>query len=347
MKKIAIILQIALAAFFAPAAFADRVLLKTPVTFDAHLPGLGSPIKFISERLDKISGGEIKMRFYEPGELVEPLEILDAVSSGKVNSGYAVAGYWADKIPAAHLFTGVPFGPEAPEYMAWLYYGNGRALWQKMYDQHGYNVKTMPCAIISPETSGWFKEKITSPSQFKDINIRAFGLGGKVMEKMGANTSFLWGEEVFDALKKGELDAAEFSMPVIDLQLGFHKIVKHNYFPGWHQQATIFELMINKDVWDGMTDQQRAIVETVCQASMTNSLAEAESVQPAALRTQTTENGVSLEYWSPEMLDAFREAWEDVLAEQKKDAFFGEVWDDMSSFRKDYDIWEKKAFLPR
>ena len=347
MKKIAVILQIALAAFFAPAAYADRVLLKTPVAFGSHLPALGSPIKFISERLDKVSGGDIKMRFYEPGKLVKPFEILDAVSSGKVNSGYTTPGYWAGKIPAAPLFAAVPFGPEAPEYMAWLYYGNGLSLWQKMYDQYGYNVKVLPCAIISPETSGWFKEKITSPSQFEGLNIRFFGLGGKVMEKMGANPSLLPGGEIFGALEKGQIDATEFSMPAIDLRLGFYKIIKNNYFPGWHQQATVFELMINKDMWNGMTDQQRAIVETVCQASMTNSLAEAESAQPEALRTQTEENGVSLEYWSPEMLNAFRAAWDEVVEEQKEDEFFTEVWGDLDSFRKDYDVWEKKAFLPR
>ena len=347
MKKIAVILQIALAAFFAPAAYADRLLLKTPVAFASHLPALGSPIKFISERLEEVSGGDIKMRFYEPGKLVQPFEILDAVSSGKVNSGYTTPGYWAGKIPAAPLFAAVPFGPEAPEYMAWLYYGNGLSLWQKMYDEYGYNVKVLPCAIISPETSGWFKEKITSPSQFKGLNIRFFGLGGKVMEKMGANPSILPGGEIFGALERGQIDATEFSMPAIDLRLGFYKIIKNNYFPGWHQQATVFELMINKDVWNGMTDQQRAIVETVCQASMTNSLAEAESAQPEALRTQTEENGVSLEYWSPEMLNAFRTAWDEVVEEQKEDAFFTEVWNDLDSFRKDYDVWEKKAFLPR
>lgn len=336
----------ALALAPAQAALADKVLLKTPVAFGSHLPALGTPIKFIQAQLERVSGGDIKMRFYEPGKLVAPFEILDSVSSGKVNSGYSTSGYWTGKMPAAPLFAAVPFGPEAPEYMAWLYYGNGLKLWQELYDSAGYNVKVLPCAVISPETSGWFKEKMTSPSQLKGLNIRFFGLGGKVMEKLGANPSLLPGGEIFGALEKGQIDATEFSMPAIDERLGFYKIVKNNYFPGWHQQATIFELMINKDVWNGMSEQQRAIVETVCMASMTNSLAEAEAAQPPALVRQVNENGVSLETWSPEMLDTFRKAWDEVVAEQD-DPMFKKIWADLSAFRKDYDTWENRAFLPR
>ena len=345
IKKLCLALAATIAV--APAAYADKILLKTPLAFSSNLPALGSPITFISERIERVSGGDIKMRFYEPNKLVPPFEILDAVSDGKVNSGYATSGYWRGKMKAAALFAAVPFGPEAPEYMAWLYYGNGLKLWQETYDQAGYNVKVLPCAIISPETSGWFKEKITSPQQLEGLNIRFFGLGGEVMKQLGANPSLLPGGEIFGALEKGQIDATEFSMPAIDKRLGFYKIVKNNYFPGWHQQATIFELMINKDVWNGMSEQQQAIVETVCLASMTNSLAEAEAAQPPALKEQVEKNGVTLEYWSDDMLAAFSDAWDKVLEEQVKDEQFKRVWDDLSQFRADYDIWEQKAFLPR
>ncbi len=340
---------VAAALFVSPGAAlaADNVLLKTPIAFGSHLPALGTPIKFIGEQLERVSGGSVKMRYYEPKKLVAPFEILESVSGGKINSGYTTSGYWIGKMPAAALFAAVPFGPEAAEYMAWLYYGNGNKLWQELYDSAGYNVKVMPCAIISPETSGWFKQKMTDPSQFKGLNIRFFGLGGKVMEKLGANPSLLPGGEIFGALEKGQIDATEFSMPAIDERLGFHKIVKNNYFPGWHQQATVFELMINKDVWNEMSPQQQAVVEIVCMASMTNSLAEAEAAQPPALVRQVEKNGVSLETWSPEMLAVFKKAWEEVVEEQKADPMFNKIWADLSAFRADYDTWESRAFLPR
>ena len=140
----------------ATAAVAGNVLLKTPIAFNSSLPALGTPIVKVADQLKLISGGSIKMKIYEPGKLVPPLQILDAVSSGKVNSGYATAGYWKGKMKSASLFSSVPFGPEAGEYMAWMYYGNGLKLYQEMYDTNGYNVKVVPCAIISPETSGWY-----------------------------------------------------------------------------------------------------------------------------------------------------------------------------------------------
>ena len=331
----------------APAVAADKLLLKTPVAFGTHLPALGTPIKWVSEQLKVVSDGKIKMKIYEPGKLVSPPEILDAVSSGKVNSGYATAGYWQGKLPAAALFSAVPFGPEAGEYMAWMYYGNGMKLYQEMYDTNGYNVKVVPCAIISPETSGWFSKPIEKPEDLKGLNMRFFGLGASVMEKLGVGTVQLPGGEIFGALEKGAIDATEFSQPAIDQRLGLHKIVKYNYFPGWHQQATVFELLINKDAWGKMSKGQQATIENTCKASMTNAIAEGEAMQFEVMQ-KAAQNGVEIRYWNDTMLKTFEEKWNEVVAEKTAaDPFFKKVWDDMSTFRKGYDLWEANAFLPR
>ncbi|MBY4676028.1 TRAP transporter substrate-binding protein [Marinobacterium arenosum] len=353
MKKLAktvlstAIISAAALSVTAPANAADKILLKTPVAFGTNLPALGSPILWVAEQLKVMSDGNIKMKIYEPGKLVSPPEILDAVSSGKVNSGYATAGYWQGKLPAAALFSAVPFGPEAGEYMAWLYYGNGLKLYQEMYDNGGYNVKVIPCTINSPETSGWFSKPIEKPEDLKGLNMRFFGLGASVMEKLGVGTVQLPGGEIFGALEKGAIDASEFSQPVVDQRLGFHKIVKYNYFPGWHQQATIFELLVNKDAWNKMSKGQQAIVENTCKASMTNSLAEGEAMQfPVMAKAQ--QNGVEIRYWNQTMLDTFQAKWDEVVAEKSAaDPFFKKVWDDMSTFREGYDLWEANAFLPR
>ena len=332
----------------APAVAADKLLLKTPVAFSTALPGLGTPIPRVAEEVSLMSGGTLRMKVYEPGKLVPAFEILDAVSTGKINSGYTTAGYWAGKIPAAPLFSAVPFGPEAGEYMAWLYYGNGMDLYQRMYDEAGYNVKVLPCAVIAPETSGWFAKEINSPEDLKGLKMRFFGLGGKVMERLGVATSLLPGGEIFPALEKGAIDATEFSMPAIDQRLGFHKIVKYNYFPGWHQQATVFELLINKDVWNEASEQHQHILKEACKASMADSFAEGEAMQFAALKKNVEENGVEIRKWSPEMLELFRTTWEEVAAEESaNDAFFAEVFADMTTFRSQYDLWEQNAFLPR
>lgn len=349
MKRLCIALAATAMTVAAPMTLAaDKMLLKTPVAFSTALPGLGTPIPRVADQLDVMSGGTLRMKVYEPGKLVDPFEILDAVSTGKINSGYTTAGYWAGKIPASPLFSAVPFGPEAGEYMAWLYYGNGMNLYQEMYEQAGFNIKVLPCAIIAPETSGWFSKEINSPEDLIGLKMRFFGLGGKVMQKLGVATSLLPGGEIFPALEKGAIDATEFSMPAIDSRLGFHKLVKFNYFPGWHQQATIFELLINKDVWDGATEQHQSIIENACKASMTDSFAEGEALQFAAMQDNVENNGVEIKQWSPEMLDTFRTTWIEVVAEEKaNDAFFTKVYDDLSTFRDGYSLWKENAFLPR
>jgi TRAP-type mannitol/chloroaromatic compound transport system substrate-binding protein len=332
----------------APVHAADKLLLKTPIAFSTALPGLGSPIPRVAEQLDIMSGGTIRMKVYEPDALVPPFEILDAVSTGKINSGYTTAGYWAGKIPAAPLFSAVPFGPEAGEYMAWLYYGNGMTLYQEMYDQAGFNVHVLPCAIIAPETSGWFAKEINTPEDLQGLKMRFFGLGGKVMQKLGVATSLLPGGEIFPALENGAIDATEFSMPAIDARLGFHKLVKYNYFPGWHQQATVFELLINKDVWNETSEQHQAIIENACKASMADSFAEGEAIQHAVLIDNVENNGVIIKQWSPEMLDTFETTWDEVAAEEAaNDEYFAKVLADMTEFRDGYELWKLNAFLPR
>lgn len=351
-KKIALTTSVALAvastAITVQADDVKPILLKTPIAFGSHLPALGTPITWVSEKLNLVSNNTIKMKIYEPSKLVAPLEILDAVSTGKVNSGYATAGYWAGSMPAASLFSAVPFGPEAPEYMAWLYYGNGNKLYQEMYDESGYNVKVQACAIISPETSGWFKDEITSLDDLKGLNMRFFGLGGQVMQKMGVSTSLLPGGEIFGALEKGAIDATEFSQPAIDQLLGFYKIAKHNYFPGWHQQATVFELLINKDTWNAMAPSQQAQIEAICMASITQSIAESEYIQFEAMLKNENERGVQMHTWDNEALDAFRAKWEEVAKEMSaEDEMFAKVYADLSDFRTKYAVWSKRAFLPR
>ncbi|SCA56839.1 Extracellular solute-binding protein, family 7 [Candidatus Terasakiella magnetica] len=328
-------------------AQAGKVLLKAPIAFGSHLPGLGTPIIRVAEELKNASGGDIKMKVYEPKKLVAPFEILDAVSTGKVNAGYATAGYWAGKMKAAPLFSAVPFGPEAGEYMAWLYYGNGMKLYQGMYDEAGYNVKVLPCAIIAPETSGWFSKPIEKPEDLQGLKMRFFGLGGKVMQKLGVSTSLLPGGEIFPALEKKAIDATEFSMPAIDKKLGFHKLVKYNYFPGWHQQATVFELLINGDTWKKMDKSQQATVENVCKASMAHSFAEGEAIQFEAMKENVEKNGVKIMTWNDTMLATFKSTWEDVAAEESKDASFKKVYDDLTTFRDGYALWKANAFLPR
>jgi TRAP-type mannitol/chloroaromatic compound transport system substrate-binding protein len=325
---------------------AKKVILKVQSVQPTSIPGSG--MVDLANAVEAASDGNIIMKLHEPGELVAPLEILDAVSEGRIDGGFAGSGFWQGKIPAAAFFCSVPFGPEGPEYLAWLYNGNGMKLYQEMYDRYGYNVKVLPDVIYCPETSGWFRTPIKSVEDLKGLRMRFFGLGGLAMQKLGVSVSLLPVAEIFPALEKKTLDATECSMPALDQTLGFYKLLKYNYYPGWHQQATVGELLINKDIWKGMTPGQQALIEMACMANITRTLAYNEAAQGKVIRDNMEKRGVSNMVWSDEMLDAFKRAWMEVVEENcAKDPFFKKVWEDLSAFRAEYAYWSKLGFLPR
>lgn len=325
----------------------SRIMLKTPIYYNSVLPGLGSTVRYVADNMKVLSGNSLRMKVYEPNKLVNPKEILDAVSTGKVQAGYATAGNWGGKIPAARLFSSVPFGPEAPEYLAWFYSGNGNKLHQELYDANNLNVKVQLCGILAPETSGWFKKEINQPEDLNGLKMRFFGLGALVMEKLGVSTVGLPGGEIFPAIEKGVIDATEFSMPVVDKRIGLKKILKYNYFPGWHQQATMMELIINKDVWNKMSDRQHSVITHLCKSATLEAMALGEAIQAPVMK-ENIANGVVNKYWSDEMLATFKSKWQEVVVEQSaNDAQFKKIYDDLSQFRDNYELWEANAFLPR
>lgn len=325
-----------------------KVNWKLQSAYAKTLPCSGDLVPKIAEDISIATNGEIGIQMFDPGALVGALEILDAVSAGKVDAGFAVSGFWEGKLPAASIFSSVPFGPETPEFISWLYYGNGLKLYQEMYDRGKYNVKVLPAAMLVPETAGWFSKPIKSPADLKGLKMRFFGLGGKAMEKLGVSTSLLPPGEVFAALEKGAVDAAEQSIPIIDRRLGFYKVVKYNYFPGWHQQSTVLELLVNKDRWNALTKSQQKVIELATHASMVWSIAYGEGAQAPIIKENAEKFSVKNMYWSDEMLAAFEKAWKDVLAEQRaKDEFFNKVWQDLDSFRTQYRTWGSLGFLPR
>ena len=252
-------------------------------------------------------------------------------------------GFWAGKVPALQFFAAVPFGARAGETLAWMYYGGGLELMQEIYARH--NIYSMPCLVSAPEGSGWFRYEVTSVEELKGLKMRFFGLGAKVMEKFGVSTQLIAPGDIFPALELGTIDAAELSVPAVDLELGFYEVAKHYYFPGWHQPTTLGELMINLDDWNSISPTQQAIIETVCKAQITRSLAESEAIQFKALQ-ELESKGVILHRWSPEVLAAFEAAWEEVVVEEAaKDADFARVWDSLQKFREGYKVWGDLGYL--
>ena len=327
-------------------AQAEDLRWKMPVAFATKLPGLGSPAAWVAEKVNTASEGSIKIKVYEPKELVPPFEILQSVSDGKVSAGYTWIGYDQGKVPAVPLFAAVPFGLKPPAYAGWYFYGGGHEMLQKVYTNKGFNVHAQLCGIIGPETAGWYKEPITSLEDYKGMKIRFAGLGGKVLEKLGASVTMLPAGELFQALEKGTIDATEFSMPAIDQILGFNQIVKNNLFPGWHQPFTAQYMLINGDAWKAASAAQKALVETTCTAGTLMGLAEGEYKNGAVL-TKLKKEGINVGKIPMPILKQLKEVTNQVLAEQAAaDADFKMVLESQQAFQKDYVIWDENAYLP-
>ncbi len=316
---------------------------KMAAAFPSSMVILGETgIKF-TEKIDEVSGSSIKIKYFEPYALVPPLEIFDAVSSGSIDAGWSTPGYWAGKIPALQFFTTFPFGPAPGEYFAWLRYGGGNEIFRELYHEH--NIHPIHCIATSPEASGWFRKEIKTVEDLKGLKMRFFGLGAKVMEKLGVSTQLLAGGDIYPALELGTIDATEFAMPAIDIALGFNDIADHYYFPGWHQPASLGELIINLDKWNSLSSQQRAQIEVTCGEMLLDSLANSEAAQPPAIK-KLEELGVQIHKWSPEMIALFEEKWLEVVEEEsEKNEQFSRVWNSVKKFRTSYARWRDLGYL--
>lgn len=323
---------------------AEEIRWDMASTYPSTLPQLGTLGRRLQDRIAVVSDGDIELTFQEPGSVVLAPEVFDAVSAGTVQAGWSSPGYWAGRDPALALFAAIPFGPRAAEYLAWYYFAGGRGLFEEIY--HSYNIHGVICGVAAPEASGWFREPIDQPADLDGKSIRFLGLGARVLEKLGASTTILAAGEIHDALEAGEIDGTEFSMPAIDLNLGFHEVADYYYFPGWHQQSTLFDLMINLDAWNALGETQRAQIEAVCGDSVRYGLAEGDAIQVAALRELRDDHGVEVRRFSPETIEALEKAWNEVAADLSADnENFARVWASLSSFREDYAVWGDVGYL--
>jgi TRAP-type mannitol/chloroaromatic compound transport system substrate-binding protein len=316
----------------------DRVRWKLQSAFSSNLIHLGTSGVRFSKNIERVSDGNFEIKFYEPGALVPALECFDAASKGSVEACWTTPGYHTGKIPALAFFTSVPFGPGYGEFFAWKKFHGGDDLKNELYAQHG--LYSLDVFAIGPETSGWFRNEITSIDQLKGLKMRFFGLGAQVVQKLGVSTQLLAGADIYPALERGVIDATEFSMPTIDIDLGFYQIAKNNYYPGWHQQTSVSELLMNKAAWEALPDPYKAMIELGAGESIHYTYAETEALNPGAMNEMLEKYGVTNRRWTDQELAAFEKAWLQVLDEESADdPVFKKVADSYLAWRKEYKTW--------
>jgi TRAP-type mannitol/chloroaromatic compound transport system substrate-binding protein len=322
----------------------DKVRWKMQSAFASTLTHLGpSGVRF-SKNVDRMSGGKFEVKFFEPGALIPPLECFDAVSKGSIESCWTTPGYHTGKYPALAFFTTVPFGPTFGEFVAWKWFGGGNKLREEIYAKH--DLVAVDASCIGPETSGWFRQEVKSLDELKGLKMRFFGLGAQVMQKLGVSTQLLAAADIYQALERGVIDATEFSMPAMDIKLGFHQIAKFNYFPGWHQQVSCGEVLMNKKAWDALPDTYKAMIEIAGEAQVTFTYAETEATQFEVMAEMRDKHKVQIKRWDDKALAAFEKGWLEVIKEESaKDPLFKKVADHYLDFRKRYAIWGESQVM--
>ena len=339
LKVLAAGVALALAAGSGSALAQKRVNWKMQSAFPGNLAHLGTTGVRFSKNMSEASDSRFNVKFFEPGALVPALECFDAAAKGSVEACWTTPGYHTGKLgPAVSFFTTVPFGPTFGEFMAWKTFGDGDKLRNELYSKHG--VLGFNGLAIGPETSGWFKSEVKSLDQLKGMKMRFFGLGAQVMQKLGVSTQLLAAADIYPALERGVIDATEFSMPSIDQQLGFHQIAKNNYFPGWHQQVSVNEFLVNKKAYDALSKANKMLLQLALGEATMWGFAETEGRNPEAMNENAQKYGVKNVRWTDEQLAAFERAWREVVEEQSaKDPVFKKIADNFYAFRERYKVW--------
>lgn len=299
--------------------------------------GPGSPTDFC-EKIDVMSGGRLKIKHFAAGELIPALEGFDAVRSGTVQMNAANAYFWAGKIFAAQYFTTVPFGLNFQGVNAWLYHGGGLELWHELYAPLG--LVAFPMGNTGVQMTGWFRKPIETVDDFKGLKMRIPGLAGKVYSQLGVDVKLLPGGEIFPALERGVIDAAEFVGPFQDRRLGLQKAAKYYYTTGWHEPSNVTELLMNKAEWDALPVDLQEIVKTAAMACNLESHAWSEANNADALTDLIENHGVIAKTLPDPVVAKLREITAEVLeAEAANDPQTRKVHDAFMAFRKKHKSW--------
>ena len=297
----------------APAVAQGNITWRMVTTWPKNFPGLGVGAQRLADRITAASGGRLTVKVFSAGELVPPLQSLDAVIDGTAEMSHGAAYYWQNKSPALSFFTGVPYGMTTPELTAWMRYMGGQEIWDEIYDQFG--VQGFLSGNTGTQTGGWFRDELTSLDDVKGVRFRTPGLGGRVWEKLGATVTNMAAGEIFQALQSGTLDAAEFVGPYNDLALGFHQVAKNYYMPSFVESGLATELVVDKKKYQELPEDLQAIIRDVSQAEYDQVAADFYANDPRALKTLVEEHGVTVRNSPDDIMEAGAKASVEVVEE--------------------------------
>lgn len=316
----------------APAISQDRKKWRMVTTWPKNLPGLGTGAQYFADQITKCSNGRLTVQLHASGEIVPAFESIDAVGSGTVEMGHGAPYYWKGKAPASQFVSNFPFGLTAQEYNGWYHYGGGADLCDEVYEDLG--CKFLVCGNTGVQHPGWSSKEVNTLDDFKGLKIRMPGIGAEVMQRLGATVVNLPGSEVGPALASGAVDWVEWNNPYGEASMGFWRHAKYYYTPGWHECGTVLETFINKDAWESLDDDLKAIVRNCAFATTSVMLSEFQARSGPVLQQFVNDHGVEIRRLSDEQLAAIGQTCGEVIAELvEADPMTRKVFESMNRYR--------------
>jgi TRAP-type mannitol/chloroaromatic compound transport system substrate-binding protein len=314
-----------------------RLTASWPKSLDTLYGSCESLVKYVSEATD----GKFQIQAFAAGEIVPGLQTLDAVQNGTVEMGHTATYYYIGKDPTWALFCATPFGLNTRQQNAWYHEGDG----QKLIDEFGkkFNTYNLLMGNTGAQMGGWFSKEIKEPADFKGLKMRIGGWAGQTLQKLGLIPQQLAGGDIYPALEKGTIDAAEWVGPYDDEKLGFYKVAKYYYYPGWWEGGTTNHTQVNLQKWNELPKNYQAILKAAAGTINLEQTARYDARNPAALK-RLVANGAQLRPFSQSIMEACLKASNEVNAETSAtNPDFKKVWDSIVAFRNDEYLWWQVA----
>jgi TRAP-type mannitol/chloroaromatic compound transport system substrate-binding protein len=321
----------------AQAAALPEIKWRCASSFAKSLDTIYGAAEAMAKRVAACTGGKFQIQVFAGGEIVPGLQVADAVQNGTVQCGHTAPYYYWGKDPAFALGTAVPFGLNARQMNAWTLFGGGLDLLRDFYKT--YNIYNIPCGNTGAQMGGWFRKEIKTVADWKGLKMRIGGFAGTVIAKMGAVPQQLAAGDIYPALEKGTIDAAEWVGPYDDEKLGFNKVCKYYYYPGWWEGGPELDLFVNMAEWNKLPKEYQNILEAACWEANTWMVAKYDAQNPAALK-RLVGGGTQLRGFSKEIMVASYKAALEVYKEaSEKSPHFKKIYESMVAFRTEELLW--------
>ncbi|MGB2819147.1 MAG: TRAP transporter substrate-binding protein [Burkholderiaceae bacterium] len=332
----------AVATIAAPAVHAQaQIRWRLASSFPKSLDTLFGAAETFAKSVTTATGGRFTVTAHAAGELVPAFGVVDAVQNGTVECAHTAPYYFFGKDETFSIDCAIPFGLNSRQMSAWMYEGNGMKLLREFYAK--YSIVNFPMGNTGAQMGGWYRKEIKSVADMKGLKMRISNLAGAVCARMGVVPQTLPGGEIYTALEKGTIDAAEWVGPYDDLKLGFNKVAPNYYYPGWWEGGPQLSLYVNSKSWEALSSEHKAIVEAAAAAAGVDLQAKYDARNPAALK-QLVAAGTKLHRFPKDVMDAAFKISNEVYAEiSAKNPGWKKVYDDYIGFRRDQNLWFRFA----